>query len=252
MELSSTKIDAYLQCPLKYRFRYIDGIEPEETSAPLVFGSAVHGTLKHFHKRRMEGKKLSSEEVAAAFAEDWEAACAVPVKWNGSSPEQLQEQGIQLLNAYLEAAPISEPPLAVEQKLHAPVIHLGTGEMLDGVGLVGIIDRIDPGIRPVELKTSSQSYSQLRVDISLQFTIYSYLLAYYHECDEIDGDYEIIVKTKTPKFQRLSTHRCIHDFDRLFRIIKSVSRGIESGIFHPSPSHMFCPGCDYAKECVAW
>jgi hypothetical protein len=83
-EISATKLDTYMQCPLKFRFRYVERIEPEETSPALAFGSAVHGTIKHYYKRLMEGRKLEMNELAAAFIQDWEVACSVPVRWNGS------------------------------------------------------------------------------------------------------------------------------------------------------------------------
>jgi len=229
-------------------------IESDETSVPLVFGSAVHGTVKHFYKRLMAGQRLSVEETAAAFTQDWEAQCCVPIKWNGTTPEQLQEQGIALVRAYMES--ISEPviPIAVEQELRAPITNLATGETISGITIHGILDRVEPGNtpRPIELKTSAQSYSQFRTDISLQFSIYSYLIAYHHQAEEIDGDYEIMVKLKQPKVQRLTTRRNVRDFDKLYRTIQSVMRGIESNVFHPNPSHMFCAGCDLSRECRAW
>ena len=87
--------------------------------------------------------------------------------------------------------------------------------------------------------------------MSLQFTIYSYLLAYHHEAGEIEGDFEVIVKLKKqPRLQRLTTCRDVRDFDRMYGIIRDVVRGIDAGIFFPNPSHMTCPWCDYGKECA--
>lgn len=252
MEISATKLDTYLTCPLKYKFKYIDLIEPEEVSAALAFGSAIHGTIGYYYKRLMAGECMSAEDAEKAFKEDFEARFTVPIKLNGFTPEQLQEQGITLVRAYLDS--ITEPvaPAAVEQELKAPLINLATGDKLEGVIIHGILDRIEEPDRPIELKTSSQSYSQFRTDISLQFTIYSYLLAYHAHIEEIYGAFEVIVKTKTPKIQRLFTRRDISHFDRLYRTFEHVIHNIESGIFYPNPSHMFCPGCDYLSDCAIW
>jgi len=251
-QLSATKLDCYLQCPLKFKLRYIDLIEPEEVSAPLAFGSATHGTIKHVYRKLMAGQRLTIEEAEASFKQDWEAQCCVPIRFNGSTAEELEQQGIALVRAYLEAVPEPVVPVAVEKELCAPITNLITGETITGIELHGILDRIEPGNRPIELKTSSQSYSQLRVDISLQFSIYSYLIAYNAQADKIEGDYEIIVKTKTPKMQRLTTRRTARDFDRLFRTVQHVLRNIESGAFYPNRSHMFCPSCDYVPHCMKW
>ncbi|MFA6449301.1 MAG: PD-(D/E)XK nuclease family protein [bacterium] len=241
-QLSASKLDCYLLCPLRFSLRYLDLIEPEEISVPLVFGSAVHGTIKHMYRKLMAGQRMSIEEAEKSFVQDWEAQCTVPVKWNGTTPEQLQDQGVALVRAYLEAVPDPVIPVAVEQELRAPIVNLITGETIPGIELHGILDRIEPGNRPIELKTSSQSYSQFRTDISLQFSIYSYLLAYLNQTEEIEGDFEVLVKLKTPRMQRLTTRRNVRDFDRLFRTIKHVLQGIDSGVFYTNPSHMYCTG----------
>lgn len=252
MELSATRLDTYLTCPLKYRFRYVDGIEPEELSPALAFGSAVHGTVKHFYKHLMAGRRLSTEEAAAAFIQDWDARCTVPIRWNGATPGQMRDQGIGLIRAYIESAPDPVEPIAVEQELRAPLVNLASGDVLTGVILIGILDRVDPGFRPIELKTSGQSYSQFRCDISLQMTIYSYLMAYHHEAERIDGAFEVIVKNKAPKVQRLDTRRDVRDFERMYNTIEQIVHGIDAGLFYPNPSHMFCPGCDFNHECARW
>lgn len=67
LEISASKLDCYLTCPLKYRFRYIDLIERDEVAAALAFGSAVHGTIKHVYKKLMSGQRLTIEEAEASF-----------------------------------------------------------------------------------------------------------------------------------------------------------------------------------------
>ena len=48
MELSATKIDTYLRCPLLYKMRYIDLLESEAIAPALALGSAIHGSIKYF------------------------------------------------------------------------------------------------------------------------------------------------------------------------------------------------------------
>ena len=40
--ISVSQVTSYLLCPRKYRFRYIDKLEPEHRSANMAYGSAVH------------------------------------------------------------------------------------------------------------------------------------------------------------------------------------------------------------------
>lgn len=67
----------------------------------------------------------------------------------------MEQQGITMLDAYIRAVPEPVVPVAVEQEYRVPLVNLATGEMLENVGLVGIIDRVNPGNELVELKTSS-------------------------------------------------------------------------------------------------
>lgn len=108
MEISASKITTYLDCPLKYKFKYIDRIEPEEIQPGLALGSSFHRTIKHFYKRLMEGQNLTTEQLEAAFRQDWEVAQTIPISWNGESPEQLERQGLELLKAYISG--IGEAP----------------------------------------------------------------------------------------------------------------------------------------------
>ena len=49
LHLSSTKIDTYNSCPLKYRLKYIDKVPERKTRATGEFGSIMHGILEEYH-----------------------------------------------------------------------------------------------------------------------------------------------------------------------------------------------------------
>src|SRR6266498_465668 len=52
--VSFTQIDHYLRCPLKYRFTYMDHLEPEFVPAALAFGSGIPGAAFLFRGRVYE------------------------------------------------------------------------------------------------------------------------------------------------------------------------------------------------------
>ncbi|MBT9174896.1 MAG: hypothetical protein DDT22_00561 [candidate division WS2 bacterium] len=47
MKLSFSRLDLYLQCPLKYKYRYIDKIK-EKPSPYAAFGLSIHRTIQQF------------------------------------------------------------------------------------------------------------------------------------------------------------------------------------------------------------
>ena len=194
---------------------------------------------------------MTPEELAQSFSEDWEIACSVPIRWNGTTPEQLQSQGRGIVRTYVES--ISEPvvPEAVEKEITVPVVNLETGEKLRGVEINGFLDRLNPGNVPVELKTSSSSWNQWKADSSLQMTVYCYMTAFHQKQERVEGNFEVLVKNKTPKLQQFTTTRNVRHFRRMYATIEQITAAINNGIFYPSTS-FFCSSCDYKKECHAW
>lgn len=47
--ISWSALSTFRTCPLKYKFRYIDGLPQESVSAALVFGTGIHSAVEqHF------------------------------------------------------------------------------------------------------------------------------------------------------------------------------------------------------------
>ena len=61
---SASQLTTFLNCPLAYRFRYIDGIETGVKPSNLVLGSAFHSAAEHLHKHLMDGRVQSSPECS--------------------------------------------------------------------------------------------------------------------------------------------------------------------------------------------
>ena len=53
--LSSSQLNLYLQCSLKYKFQYVDGLPRPCKASGLAFGSALHSALAWFHKELAAG-----------------------------------------------------------------------------------------------------------------------------------------------------------------------------------------------------
>lgn len=251
MQISASRIDCYLTCPLKYRFRYVDQIEPDCIQPALAFGSSVHRTVKYFYKRLLAGEVPDLAQVHAAFCEDWSAAQTVPIAWNGQTPDEMEKQGLDMLTAYMAATPEPLPPLAVEMEFTAPLVNLVTGEEFKDVTLHGFMDRVERGDAPVELKTSGKSWSQMQADQSLQMTAYCYALAHASRAESVDGLFEVIVKNKVPKVQHIVTRRGPLHFSQWYRTVTQVVEAIVDERFYPNPDFL-CPSCDYTAECAAW
>ena len=119
------------------------------------------------------------------------------------------------------------------------------------VAIVDLLTRDKDELAITELKTSGRSYGNFEVDVSLQPT--SYVNAVWETFGEqAKVEYAILVETKTPKPQRLTTVRNEDDFGRLGDTVQAVERAIAAKAFYPNETPMNCSTCPYREPCREW
>lgn len=168
--LSPTRIAAYLECALKYRYLYIDKIGRFylRSRPGYSFGSTLHRVLQEFHA---EGGVKSAEEMSAELDMRWVAA-------GYESKEQEQEfrdAGAEIVQAYHAAA---------SEHASAEVITLFTEKSIKtDMGpfwLTGRVDRIDQHadgtLEVVDYKSGRTEVTTDDVAESLAMNIYQFIL----------------------------------------------------------------------------
>ena len=250
---SYSAISQYLACPLRYYFQRVLGLPQPTVSSSLVLGSSVHRVLAEYHRTVQNDERTKIEVLHQSFVQAWEQReNETRIAYSGGDTrENGIAQGIALFDIYLK-----EPPpqriIGIEQEMIAPV-HNSQGEYLE-TPLVAITDLIIEGNEELtvhEFKTSGRAYSEMQVDTSLQPSFY------VNAVQEVYGhpatvEYTILVKTKTPRVQRLPTIRTDDDLGRLGDIIQNVERGVQASIFYPIESPLNCSGCPFRKPCREW
>jgi RecB family exonuclease len=246
---SISQIQAYLGCPLKYRFQYIDQLPRPWRPAALVFGSSVHAAVEWFHQERLAGAAPAVEEVLRIFDSDWFAQTLEPVAFTGSETmEDLVAKGRAMLRLYVEA---KHPgvPVAVEQGFELDLADPETGELLS-VRLRGFIDLIESGDTLVELKTAARALPPGDLERHLQVSTYALAYLLLHAVvPKLRLD--MLLKTKTPRLERFETARTPGDLAWTARLIERTARAIEAGHFYPNPSWR-CTECEYFAHCQSW
>ena len=119
------------------------------------------------------------------------------------------------------------------------------------MAVADLIVDTDDGLLVREFKTSARAYGESEVASSLQRT------CYVNAVQEVLGEpatveYTALIKTKTPKIQRLPASRTDEDLGRLGEIVKNVEKGVQAGIFYPVESAMNCSTCPYRGPCREW
>jgi hypothetical protein len=247
--VSPSRLSTFLQCRLKFFFRYVSGISKPPSPA-LHVGTAVHAVLQQWNRARWRGVPMNAAAVDQEMEIAWnnQRGDDQPVNWDGKE-EVHWESALALVTAYLRDTPIpaTEKPEAVEVGV----------EMKLGVGLptlVGIIDLVRQGGRIVDFKTSGQTPNPDKVRHTTEIQTTSYGMLYRATTGKLESAVEIhtIVKLKTPKVV-ITESPSVTDrqIDRFNRLIASYVRGVAQEDWVPSPG-LQCVACEFFNECRRW
>jgi putative RecB family exonuclease len=69
---SHSRILSYETCPLRYKYAYIDKIEPEaEENVDTYLGNRVHEAMEKLYRNLDLGYLMSEKEILAFFNREW-------------------------------------------------------------------------------------------------------------------------------------------------------------------------------------
>lgn len=250
---SYSALNQYLRCPLQYYFERVLRLPRTSVGSGLVLGSSVHNALAIHHLGLKNGSEASWHELQQSFLETWvtkEDEQFVNYK-PGESRDDLIEQGLALVKLYLSEPP-PEEVVAVEQRFLIP-LHNSDGEFLETplLTFIDLLSREAGVLKITEFKTSGRAYGESEVEGSLQATCYvNAVQEMFEEWPKVV--FAVLVKTKSPKIQRLKTSRSEDDLGRLGDLVETIEHAVKNEVFYPVESPMNCSTCSYRKECRQW
>lgn len=271
--LSYSGFHTYAECPLRWKFSYIDRL-PETPRGYFSFGRSIHSALEEFVRPIAASSPVAVAMVAGGkaqrtlrdFDETAPAEAPVPLPATGTvmkledlleiyrrvwvsegylSPDDEKRNfdlGAELLRRFHALFVASPPrPVAVEQELDAKI---------DGIRIHGIVDRIDEtpkgGLEVLDYKTGkSLSWQDART--SDQLTVYQLL---------VEQNYPRSVEALTLYHMRTLTPlrtepRGTEEVSDLSTRMGDVADGIRSQIYDPRPGP-YCTRCDFRAICPEW
>ncbi len=250
---SYNQLSKFLRCPLQYYFEYVLGLPRKTVPSGQALGSAVHAALAAYHRSINDGSPIDADAVKQSLLDAWKERDAQEVIQYGAGeqPGDILDQGMALLNAYLVEPP-PENILAVEEALIAPVCN-SQGEILEKplVAVVDLLTRDNMGTNITDFKTAGRSFSESEAATSLQPTCYVNNVGLIYG-EPVSFGFTVLVKTKTPRIQRLEANRTESDLGRLGDLIQVVERAVDAGNFYPVESPLNCSGCPYWRPCREW
>ncbi len=250
--LSWSAINTYLQCPLRYRFRYVDQLPEEFLNSALIFGQAIHAALEaHFRAQLSSGDAPELETLLAAYHQHWSIVNPDQIRWGACDTRAaLGLLAERMLSTFRESE-LAEPVgtiVSIEDEWRGPLAE-GVPDLLARLDLVVAQDN---ALVITDFKTSRSRWSMPDVTSSAgQLLLYGELLR--RQLDRpVRLQFAVLTKTRQPQ---LEVHPVAADPARIARqiaIIQRVWRSIQGAHFYPHPTAMNCTACPYQTACARW
>lgn len=251
--LSYSAMRTFQSCPLKYRFRYIDGLPESCTSSSLVFGSAIHAAIEAYFHALLVGNSLPDlDALMETYRQCWQANQTEQIQFGASeSAESLEQLARRMLAKFL-ASDLVQPEeriIGIEEELRGELIP-GLPDLL---GRVDLLLETDEHVIIQDFKTARSAWSSEQAEESAeQLLLYGDLVRRLVPGKALRLRFAVITKTKDPKLQILDAEFDAERLERTKGVFKAVWSAVQAGHFYPSPSPMSCSGCGYRSHCTAW
>lgn len=247
---SWSQINMYLRCPLQYYFRYIMGFK-QPPAASLVFGSTSHEALEHNYKQKIESRAdLAVKDVQDFWASRWDANLKTSVGLEFDEDENratLLDVGVRLIGEYQTLVAPTIQPMVVEEAFTITIPNVDKP-------IIGRIDLIDDKDILIDHKNVKREGTQAKVDVDGQLTMYDMVHVEKYQCHAKGLEMDYLVKTKKPKFVRLSTTRTDDQISRFKNTVASIATAIKQESFYPNNQNFMCSKafCGYWDKCEGY
>ncbi len=245
---SHSRLSAFEQCPLKYRFRYIDHLEPEiEQTIEGFLGGMVHDTLEWIYNQVKEGCTPDLDAVIDYYINIWNKNFNNKIKITRAEndAEHYFNQGIKfVIDYFLAHSPFQDNTIATEKKIMVS---------LDSQGkyiVQGYIDRLvhhkESNIFEIhDYKTGNSLKSQEELDRDRQLALYSLgVKNSFPEVKEVHLIWHFLAFNR-----KMISKRTDEQLQNLKQDIINLINKIESTTeFNPSTSCL-CNWCEFRIYC---
>ena len=253
---SASQFNMFFGCGQQYAFRYEEGIIIPPSVAALS-GLSVHGAAQYNFDQKIESgvdEPLSVLQDVAAETYEKKSEDGFFVADDDKSAAEIiynegKDEAVKLVQPLRnDFAPTFQPKF-VEQKFEIEVD--GLPPILGFVDLYG--NDVETG-KPklIDIKTSKTKWSQAKADAEIQPTLYQTMVRSHGWDVPSEFNFEVLVKTKEPRHETVTTTRNEDDFWALIKRFRVMEEQIQAGNFLPAePGHWRCSPkwCGYYWMC---
>lgn len=245
---SHSQLSTFEQCQLKFKFKYIDKLEPDiKNTIESFLGKKVHEVLEWLYIEVSEGKLPELDLVIKNYVEFWNKDYNSDIKIikEENGKDHYLNKGLRfLINYYTKNYPFNDNTIETEKKIF---INLDKEK---NYSLIGFIDRLtyDKTSNIFEIhdyKTTSSMKSQEEMNKDRQLALYSM------------GIKELFGKNSKVNLvwhfldfnEKITSQRTDEELEKLKEDIKKLIEKIETTYdFKPHPS-ILCNWCEFQSYC---
>jgi putative RecB family exonuclease len=247
---SHSKISTFEQCPLKYKFRYIDKIIIIERSIESFLGEVVHSALEWLYLEIKNKRLPNLDDIISYYDEEWRKNYNNKIILiNKNHPQDFYyNKGIKfLIDYYIQHKPFDDNTLYVEKEIFINLDEEGK------YTLRGFIDRLTYNLKTGEYevhdyKTSDSAPSKEKIDTDKQLSIYSIAVKKLFGKDK-----EVLLIWHYLAYNRIiHSRRTNEELEKLKTQIIELIDKIESETKFPAYISKLCDWCEYRRMCPAW
>ena len=248
---SHSRLSTFEQCPLKFKYRYIDKIIPEiEKTIEIHLGSTVHSVLEWLYTQVQNKKLPTIDETIVYYAGKWEENYKpeiIIVKEDMTTKDYFDKGVGFLLNYYTKHQPFDDNTIEIEKKILFNLDEEGEYK------LQGFIDRLVHNAENNEYeihdyKTANYLPKQEKFESDRQLALYSIGIK-----DLFGQDKEVcLVWHYLAHNQKICSKRTNEQLQQLKKETLELINQIESTEKFPPQITKLCDWCEYKSMCPAW
>ncbi len=248
---SHSKLSTFEQCPLKYKYRYIDKKKPDiEKTIEAHLGKAVHDTLELIYNEVKKEKVLTIEEIIEVYTENWQRNYSgnfLIVKDNLTTKDYFNLGVEFLVSYYNQNFPFKDGTIECEKKVWI-VLDKERGHKIQGY-----IDRLvynsETGEYEIhDYKTANNLPTQEKVDTDRQLALYAIAIReLFGEDKEIKLIWHYLAHNT-----KVESKRTKEQLEQLKKETLELIEKIESAKIFPYNKSILCNWCEFRPSCEAW
>lgn len=248
--LSYSRVTTFEQCPRRYRYRYLDGVQEGFDSVEAFMGRQVHSTIEWLYEERESERSPRADEAVAKYCEIWDREMAsarrpIRVIKDGTPLEGYRRSGADMVSRFHRSRFVSDKLTTVANERHFCVTLGGRFEFQ------GYIDRLARDARGtlhiIDYKTgrrAAQGFSGREAE-----QVEAYAVAMLTELDDVEEVELVLEYVRTGDRVRRRVSRIERDeLER--RLLARIDAVVSSTIFPPNPG-VLCRWCGFNDVCDA-